>query len=79
MQILRPVLFLAFLCAGLSIFAQDPEPAIIPKPVNAQWQSGAFTIYPHVVLVADTSDSPSTNFFNDYLQEIYGFRLLVVR
>jgi len=79
MQILRPVLFLAFLCAGLSIFAQDPEPAIIPKPVNAQWQSGAFTIYPHVVLVADTSDSPSTNFFNDYLQEIYGFRLRVVR
>jgi len=84
MQIIRPVLFLAFLSAGLSAYAQVPEPAqrtggsspvtgydeglqtlaIIPKPVSAQIQSGSFTIDPLVVLVADTSDSPSTNFFN---------------
>jgi len=99
MQIIRPVLFLAFLSAGLSAYAQVPEPAqrtggsspvtghdeslqtlaIIPKPVSAQIQSGSFTIDPLVVLVADTSDSPSTNFFNAYLQEIYGFHLRVVR
>ncbi|HEY4205621.1 MAG TPA: family 20 glycosylhydrolase [Puia sp.] len=81
MQILRPVFFFALLSAGLSVFAQQPAPetaTIIPKPVSTQWQSGSFTLDPHVVFVADTSDNPSINFFNDYLQEVYGFRLHVV-
>jgi N-acetyl-beta-hexosaminidase/alpha-L-fucosidase len=90
MQIFRPVLYLAILCAGLSASAQGPESiqqngnepqplAIIPKPVSIQAQSGSFTLDKNVVLVADSSDFPSANFFNDYLQEIYGFRLRIVR
>jgi len=76
MQKFRPVLFFALLCAGLPVCAQPP--AIIPQPVSTQWLTGSFIIDPHVVLVADSSDNPSTNFFNAYLQEIYGFHLRVV-
>ncbi|HVW62970.1 MAG TPA: family 20 glycosylhydrolase, partial [Puia sp.] len=82
MQILRPFVLLAMLCAGLTFFAPVPvhaqHPSIIPQPVSTQWLEGDFSIDPHTVLVADTSDGPSTRFLNDYLQEIYGFRLHVV-
>jgi hexosaminidase len=60
------------------MFSYAQHPAIIPQPVNTQWLEGTFTIGPHTILVADTSDGPSVRFFNDYLQEIYGFHLRIV-
>jgi len=45
-------------------FSKDPVCTIIPQPVSTQWLEGAFSIDPHTVLVADTSDSPSADFFN---------------
>ena len=76
MQIIRPFFTLALSLAGLMSFAQHPP--LIPAPVKAVWQEGKFALDPHSVIVADASDAPSANFFNDYLQLIYGFKLKVV-
>src|SRR3954470_13293699 len=76
MQVIRPILVLASLLAGLFSFAQHPP--IIPAPVKEEWQEGKFVLDPHTLIVADASDAPSANFFNDYLQQVYGFHLKVV-
>ena len=73
---LRPLLLLAFLCAGSFLHAQ--QPAIIPKPVSTTWQNGHFVIDKNTVLVADSSDGSSTGFFNLYLEQVYGIKLRVV-
>jgi hexosaminidase len=65
-------------CLGFAIGALAQEPAIIPKPVSVEWRHGSFTIDKNTVLVADGSDKPSVDFFNDYLDGIYGFRLRVL-
>ena len=62
MQILRPSVLLATICAGLTFFVPQPvhaqHPAIIPQPVSTQWLDGNFNITSQTVLVADTSDGP---------------------
>ncbi len=63
----------ALLMALLSI-AQ--EPAIIPKPVSLTTGSGTFTITPSTRIVLYSSDIRNQPaFLNDYLQQVYGFRL----
>src|SRR5882757_10000169 len=73
---LRTLLFLAFLCAGSYLRAQ--QPAIIPQPVSTTWADGHFLIDKNTVLVADVSEASSTGFFNVYLEQVYGLRLPVV-
>ena len=74
---IRPVLVLAFLCA--SIFSQAQHPAIIPQPVHTQWLQGSFSIDANTIIVTDGSEDPSVEFFNKYLEKIYGRRLKVSR
>ncbi|HEY4112058.1 family 20 glycosylhydrolase [Puia sp.] len=70
-------IFCACICSGLSSVAQ--QPAIIPQPVSATWQQGSFPINPNTVLITDGSDDRSVDFFNRYLEQIYGYRLRVIR
>jgi len=64
------------LCINCRLEAQPV--AIIPEPVSTQWQDGHFVIDERTLLVADEGDKPSVQFFNDYLQRLYGLRLKVV-
>src|ERR1700733_4451028 len=52
-----------------------PPAAIIPKPVSTQWHDGQFLLSSHSVLVTDGSEEASAKFFNDYLEQFYGFHL----
>ena len=73
---MRKLLLLAFLLAGSLSYAQ--EPAIIPKPVSTTLQQGTFSLSATTVLVTDGSEANSIDFFNNYLQQLYGFHLRVV-
>src|SRR5687768_10470643 len=68
---------LAMLVACLS-YAQQPD--IIPEPVSVQWKKGIFTISRNTVITAaNETDRKAARFLNDYLQEVYGFKLDVDR
>jgi len=69
-------LFALLVFIGASAHTQD-RPAIIPQPVSTKWGSGSCMITPGTVIVADAGDKPTVDFFNDYLQRIYGFHLAV--
>src|ERR1700753_537048 len=64
---------------AVSEFAMAQPAAIIPEPVSTQWGNGHFFINANTVLVADETDRPSVEFFNSYLDRIYGLHLHVVR
>ena len=64
---------LGLLVAGTFLHAQPAD--IIPQPVSTQWQDGQFFIDANTVIVADATEKPSVDFFNDYLQRFYGLRL----
>jgi len=66
------------LCASRWAAAQASV-AIIPQPVSTQWQQGQFTLNANTTIVADASDKPSVQFFNDYLKKLYGLYLPVIR
>jgi hexosaminidase len=71
---LKPLVFLAILFFSFSANAQ--EVSIIPKPVKTSWEKGNFIIDKNTILVIDEpGEIKSANFFNDYLDQIYGFRL----
>ena len=54
--------------------AQDIN--IIPKPASVQVKSGEFTLERKTVLVVkDKEDRSTADFLNDYLQQVYGFKL----
>jgi hexosaminidase len=51
---------------------------IIPQPVSMRTFGGSFSITKTTVLIAkDAEDKKSAIFFNDYLQQVYGFRVAV--
>src|SRR5260221_10797618 len=72
---LRLLLLLAL--ATACTFAQDQSAAIIPQPVSTHWGNGNFFINAGTVIVADESERPTVDFFNNYLQRIYGLHLPV--
>jgi N-acetyl-beta-hexosaminidase/alpha-L-fucosidase len=72
---IRSLLLLGLLAPGLCGHAQNPPAAIIPEPVSTQWHPGSFQLDASTILLADSSDARSVNFFNDYLQKFYGIRL----
>jgi hexosaminidase len=50
--------------------------SIIPQPVSLKVNIGSFRLDKTTILVVkDPGDKPSADFFNDYLQDIYGVRL----
>jgi hexosaminidase len=51
---------------------------IIPEPVSMHTLSGNFALTKNTVLLAkDAEDNKTAGIFNDYLQQVYGFRLAV--
>src|SRR5258708_12676876 len=72
---LRLLLLLAL--ATACTFAQDQSAGIIPQPVSTHWGNGNFFIDAGTVIVADESERPTVDFFNNYLQRIYGLHLPV--
>lgn len=69
--------FILLLLLGPAAFAQ--KVSIIPQPVSFEAKGGTFTISHSTVLaVPDRGDRMAANFFNDYLQQFYGFKLKVV-
>lgn len=70
-------LFYTLLLASASLTIQA-QVSIIPKPVSLQTNAGTFNVTSATVLVvSQDSDTKSANFLNDYLQQIYGFKLAV--
>lgn len=67
-------LFILLIFFGNSLFAQNIS--IIPQPVHFEAKGGTFSINKNSVIVAaDPHDRKAADFFNDYLQEFYGFKL----
>jgi hexosaminidase len=67
-------LLLVFLL--LSQIAYSQTTSIIPQPVSVKPGTGIFTISKKTVLLArDEEDKKTAGLFNDYLQQVYGFRL----
>src|SRR6187399_2464575 len=51
---------------------------IIPEPVSIRTLSGSFALTKKTVLLAkDAEDNKTVSIFNDYLQQVYGFKLAV--
>ncbi len=66
--------FFLFLLLAHVASAQDIN--IIPKPASVQQKSGQFTITRNTTLaVRDKEDRKAAEFLNDYLQQVYGFKL----
>jgi hexosaminidase len=56
----------------------SPAQQIIPQPVNMRAMNGNFLLTKTTVLIAkDAEDKKTATFFNDYLQQVYGFKLAV--
>ncbi|WP_162051755.1 glycoside hydrolase family 20 protein [Pontibacter pamirensis] len=68
--------FFLFLLLAQVASAQDIN--IIPKPASVQVKPGNFTITRNTTIaVKDKEDQSTANFLNDYLQQVYGFKLNV--
>ena len=62
----------------LTSFISNAQVNIIPTPVKHQNVTGKFSLSPQTVLVlTDRAEVNSANFFNDYLQKVYGFKLRI--
>jgi alpha-L-fucosidase len=71
-HILLSGIILAFFSQG-----QAQESSIIPRPATTEWHNGNFFLNRNTVLIAGEAEMPSVEFFNDYLEKIYGIRLHV--
>lgn len=71
------LLYTALLCMPAIVVAQGNS--IIPRPVSQESRPGSFALSMKTpILVADEGDRPTAEFFNSYLQKLYGFRLPIV-
>lgn len=65
-----------FLLLCLASFVSYSQVNIIPQPVSLKTSAGKFTISKQTVIAAkDEEDRKIANLFNDYLQQVYGFKL----
>jgi len=77
-------IFLAgFLALAISCLGQQVSevlPALIPKPLRQEMQPGTFTLSSSTKLVAPANENlrRDLQWFNDYLERYYHFRLQVV-
>jgi hexosaminidase len=75
-MIKKTISFAFLVIISFAAFCQ--EISIIPQPVSLQKGSGKFTISSKTAIqVNDDEDRKAADFFNDYLQKIYGFKLPV--
>ena len=71
---MKRIFILFFSLVAQLAIAQDVN--IIPKPAHLDIQNGNFTINKNTQLVVNNEEDRKTaDFFNEYLQEIYGFKL----
>ena len=64
----------------LAVFTQAQEINIIPKPSRVVTQDGNFAVSPATqIILAESGMEKIADFFNDYLQKFYGFRLPVIK
>src|SRR5688500_373785 len=79
MVIMRKLIF--FLTSVIISYVCVAQPQqqtinIIPKPAFVQTKTGTFTITKNTVIaITDEGDRKAAEFFNDYLQQFYGFKL----
>ncbi|WP_165871368.1 glycoside hydrolase family 20 protein [Flaviaesturariibacter flavus] len=67
---------LCLLAFGASLSAGAQAPALFPQPAAIKTVPGSLTITPQTPLIAsDDADARIAAFFNDRVQELYGFRL----
>ena len=70
--------FFFFLFVSQFVFAQTKTAQlnIIPQPVSVQTGNGQFILSKKTVIVAnDETDRKTAEYFNEYLQQVYGFKL----
>jgi hexosaminidase len=68
-------IFFALLVVSFGCRAQKSGD-IIPRPVEYKSHKGSFTISKKTVIAArDEEDRKTANYFNEYLQQFYGFKL----
>jgi hexosaminidase len=66
--------FVVFIISTLVVFSQPVS--IIPQPVSVKQASGKFIITAKTVIVTkDPEEEKAADFFNGYLQSVYGFKL----
>ena len=71
---IRKTLFALFILFSFVGFSQ--EISIIPQPLSLKRTQGTFTLSSKTVLaVRDEEDRKAAQFFNEYLQKFYGFKL----
>ena len=69
---------LLLLCVATFLEAQNLN--IIPQPVSVKQTKGDFKLSKKTVItVTDDEDKKTANFLNDYLQQVYGFKLDIDR
>lgn len=72
---MRKATFFIF-SAIITLCACAQKVNIIPEPVSLKVGNGTFTITPNTVItLSDDEDTKAANFFNEYLQNIYGVKL----
>lgn len=70
----RGLYLLTILLFTLRGYSQD----IIPQPVSMKKMNGTFSISRQTIIMArDVEDKKTADLFNEYLQQVYGFRLAV--
>jgi hexosaminidase len=70
------LLFFAAALTAAELSAQSP--VIIPRPQSLEVQKGQVTINRQTrLLIKDEGDRAAADFFNNYLDEVYGFRLTI--
>ena len=68
--------FMSLLLLVTSLVVSSQEVSIIPRPVSLQTKPGRFVISEKTVIAApDDQDRKTAGLFNEYLQQVYGFRL----
>ncbi len=70
--------FLSCFFFSLCIYGNSQTISIIPQPASIKTAKGNFIITKKTVIaVTDEADKKTAAFFNDYLQQVYGFTLAV--
>ena len=69
----------SFILILITISIQAQQINITPKPVSVTINNGSYEITPQTkIFLAKPGLKNSADFFNDYLQKFYGFKLAVV-
>lgn len=67
------------ICCSFSLLLMAQETSIIPAPVSVQLKKGQFILNKNTVIVHDELNKTSADFFNAYLNDVYGFTLAIAQ